>query len=82
MGMFKCREIDCFACTDGIHCSALTSKPKSRVCPFFKTVAQQNKESKKALDALVSKGRFDLIDKYYNHNSDDTPAKEVVYVRA
>lgn len=37
-----------------------------KMCPFFKTAEQNEREEKAAIARLVALGRQDLIDKYYS----------------
>ena len=36
-----------------------------KVCPFYKTTEQNEKEKKAVMDRLIAMGRQDLIDTYY-----------------
>ena len=60
----KCRECGCFANKKGI-CEALSDTDfGGRECPFFKTKEDAETERLDALERLVEKKRFDLIEKY------------------
>lgn len=60
----KCRELTCFANENG-YCSALGDTDFGmRRCPFFKTKEDALTDQLDALQRLVDKGRFDLIEKY------------------
>ena len=60
----KCRELTCFANENGF-CSALGDTDFGmRRCPFYKTKEDALTDQLDALQRLIDKGRFDLIEKY------------------
>lgn len=60
----KCRELSCFANENGF-CRALGDTDFGmRRCPFYKTKEDALTDQLDALQRLVDKGRFDLIEKY------------------
>ena len=63
-GSRECMELSCFANKHGI-CDALCSTDFGmRRCPFFKTEEELAEGQLDALQRLVDRGRFDLIEKY------------------
>lgn len=54
------------ACNKEGNCRALrSSNSGDKMCPFFKTTEQNEKEKKAAMARLIALERQDLIDTYY-----------------
>lgn len=64
--MVKCDLHHCAANKDGF-CRVLRSNNfGDKMCPFYKTTEQNEKEKKAAMARLIALERHDLIDKYYS----------------
>lgn len=60
-----CPYNHCASNKDG-YCRALrTSDFGDKMCPFFKTTEQNEKENKAVMARLIALKRYDLIDTYY-----------------
>ena len=60
-----CPQHRCASNKEGFCRALRTSNFGSRMCPFFKTVEQNEKEKKAAIARLIALDRQDLIDTYY-----------------
>ncbi len=63
-----CINHECFQNSGHLSCLVLSSSYGSKVCPFFKTQKQVDREREKAHQRLVDLGLDDLI-KVYEYNS-------------
>ena len=60
-----CPHHRCAANKDGFCRVLRSSNFGDKICPFFKTTEQNEKEKKAAMARLIALERHDLIDKYY-----------------
>lgn len=60
-----CPHHRCAANKDGFCRVLRSSNFGDKMCPFFKTTEQSEKEKKAAMARLIAMERHDLIDRYY-----------------
>lgn len=60
-----CPQLRCAGNKEGFCRVLRTSDFGNKICPFFKTVEQNEKEKKAAMDRLIALNRQELIDTYY-----------------
>ena len=63
---YLCARTSCTGNSKGGFCRILKSTYFGyKLCPFYKTAEQNEKEKKAVMDRLIAMGRQDLIDTYY-----------------
>lgn len=60
-----CPHHRCAANKEGFCRALRTSNFGGKMCPFFKTTEQNEKENKAVMARLIALERYDLIDTYY-----------------